>query len=129
MKIGRLVACLVGSCLAAAAQAAEPSFAGKTVRIVVNQAAGGPTDAFLRNFTRFFEAHIPGHPAIIVDNGAFWAQPSKRRSAAAQIGEIGRRLGVCLDGSAGGQQVRQLNQRGRGAASAWRWPSSPRRPG
>jgi tripartite-type tricarboxylate transporter receptor subunit TctC len=68
MKIGRLVACLVGSCLAAAAQAAEPSFAGKTVRIVVNQAAGGPTDAFLRNFTRFFEAHIPGHPAIIVDN-------------------------------------------------------------
>ena len=70
MKTGTPSACLLATSLlaAAGAQAAEPSFAGKTVRIVVNQAAGGPTDAFLRNFTRFFEAHIPGHPAVVVDN-------------------------------------------------------------
>src|SRR6185312_17080266 len=69
MRIGRLVACLVVSCLAAtAAQGADPSFAGKTVRIVVNQSTGGPTDTFARHFTRFWEAHIPGHPAVVVEN-------------------------------------------------------------
>jgi tripartite-type tricarboxylate transporter receptor subunit TctC len=52
----------------APSDAAEPSFAGKTVHIVVNQTAGGPTDGFIRNFTRFFEAHIPGHPAVVVEN-------------------------------------------------------------
>jgi tripartite-type tricarboxylate transporter receptor subunit TctC len=62
--------CLVAAIatLAGAAAAAEPSFAGKTVRLVVNQLAGGPTDIFARHFVRFWEAHLPGQPTMVVDD-------------------------------------------------------------
>ena len=67
MTMRGLAACFVLLCATPAA-AAEPSFAGKTVRIVVNQATGGPTDAVARHFARFWEQHIPGQPAMIVEN-------------------------------------------------------------
>jgi tripartite-type tricarboxylate transporter receptor subunit TctC len=70
LRVAVLASCfLAGTWLAApAASAADPSLAGKTVRIVVNQSTGGPTDTFARHFTRFWEAHIPGHPAVVVEN-------------------------------------------------------------
>lgn len=49
------------------AWAAEP-FAGKTVRIVVNFAAGGPADTFIRHFVPYLGARIPGNPTIVVEN-------------------------------------------------------------
>ena len=51
------------------AAAAEQSFyKGKTVRIIVGFAAGGGFDAYARAIARNLSRHIPGNPAIIVDN-------------------------------------------------------------
>jgi tripartite-type tricarboxylate transporter receptor subunit TctC len=40
----------------------------KTITIVVGLAAGGTSDIFARNFSKFLEKHIPGKPNIIVQN-------------------------------------------------------------
>ena len=48
--------------------AQEPSFDGKTVRIVVGFSAGGGFDAYARAIARHLGKHIPGKPTIIVDN-------------------------------------------------------------
>ncbi|HSK28532.1 MAG TPA: tripartite tricarboxylate transporter substrate-binding protein [Candidatus Limnocylindria bacterium] len=59
------------------AQAAKPAFdekavasfyQGKTVRIVVGFSAGGGYDQYSRVIARHLSKHIPGNPAIIVDN-------------------------------------------------------------
>ena len=69
MRLPIVTACLgIGAALLAPASHADPSFAGKTVHIVVNQATGGPTDAVARHFSRFWEQHIPGQPAVVVEN-------------------------------------------------------------
>ena len=53
----------------AQAAAAEQSFyKGKTIRIIVGFAAGGGFDAYARAIARNLGRHIPGNPAIIVDN-------------------------------------------------------------
>jgi tripartite-type tricarboxylate transporter receptor subunit TctC len=52
-----------------AAQTATPEFyQGKTIRIVVGLAAGGGFDTYSRAIARHMGKHIPGHPAIIVEN-------------------------------------------------------------
>ena len=64
---------------AAAPRAARPagqstsageSFAGKTVTLLVNYSAGGPTDVFARMIQPFLEKHIPGRPTVVVENRA-----------------------------------------------------------
>jgi tripartite-type tricarboxylate transporter receptor subunit TctC len=50
------------------ALAAAPSYEGKVVRIVVGFAAGGGYDLYARALGRHLGKHIPGNPAIIVDN-------------------------------------------------------------
>jgi putative tricarboxylic transport membrane protein len=55
----------------AAAQAGtrgEINFAGKTITLMVNFSAGGPTDVFARLLARSLDQHIPGRPTIIVEN-------------------------------------------------------------
>lgn len=56
--------------LAAQARAAEkaPFYQGKTLNIVINFAAGGPTDIESRIFARHLSRHIPGNPTITVQN-------------------------------------------------------------
>ncbi len=44
------------------------SFAGKTIRIVINFAAGGPTDIFARHYQTYLSKFVPGKPTIIVEN-------------------------------------------------------------
>jgi len=51
-----------------AAAADENFYRGKTIRIVVGFAAGGGFDAYARVLARHMGRHIPGNPAIIVDN-------------------------------------------------------------
>ncbi len=52
-----------------AAPTATPEFyRGKTIRIVVGLAAGGGFDTYSRAIARHMGKHIPGHPAIIVEN-------------------------------------------------------------
>ncbi|HEV8341885.1 MAG TPA: tripartite tricarboxylate transporter substrate-binding protein [Candidatus Binatia bacterium] len=55
--------------LLGAGMAAEQQFyRGKTIRIVVGFAAGGGFDTYARTIARHLGKHIPGNPAVIVDN-------------------------------------------------------------
>jgi tripartite-type tricarboxylate transporter receptor subunit TctC len=47
---------------------AQSFFAGKSVRIVVGLAPGGGFDTYARLLARHLGRHIPGNPAIIVEN-------------------------------------------------------------
>ncbi len=52
----------------APAFAQEPPYKGKTVRLLVNFTAGGPTDVLARLIARYFPKHVPGSPTVIVQN-------------------------------------------------------------
>jgi tripartite-type tricarboxylate transporter receptor subunit TctC len=47
---------------------AEDFYKGKTIRFVVGQAAGGGYDLAARTIGRHMGKHIPGNPAIVVEN-------------------------------------------------------------
>lgn len=47
---------------------AQPSFEGKTIRIVVGFSAGGGFDNYSRAIARHLGKHIPGNPGVIVEN-------------------------------------------------------------
>lgn len=57
---------LVGMPRAAAAQ--DDFYRGKTIRIVVGYSAGGGFDTYSRAIARHLAKHIPGKPAVIVEN-------------------------------------------------------------
>lgn len=64
-----LVAICIGVTLTIGpALAAEPFFEGKTLRIIVGYPPGGGYDAYARVIARHMGKHIPGNPAIIVEN-------------------------------------------------------------
>src|ERR671910_3585265 len=46
----------------------SPLYQGKTLTFVINFAAGGPTDIEGRVFAKHLGRHIPGQPAIVVQN-------------------------------------------------------------
>jgi tripartite-type tricarboxylate transporter receptor subunit TctC len=48
--------------------AQEQAFTGKTIRLIVGLAPGGGFDTYSRAIARHMGKHIPGNPAIIVDN-------------------------------------------------------------
>jgi len=48
--------------------AQEGFYRGKTVRIIVGASAGGGYDTYSRTIARHMGKHIPGNPAIVVDN-------------------------------------------------------------
>jgi tripartite-type tricarboxylate transporter receptor subunit TctC len=50
------------------AGAQEPSFEGKTIRIVVGFSAGGGFDVYARTIARHMGNYLPGKPTIIVEN-------------------------------------------------------------
>jgi tripartite-type tricarboxylate transporter receptor subunit TctC len=83
LRLGRflfLVVLLFGAptipCWAAAAKSAFDEkavadfYKGKTVRIIVGFSAGGGYDAYSRLIGRHLHKHIPGNPAVVVDNMA-----------------------------------------------------------
>lgn len=47
---------------------AAPFYEGKTIHIIVGYSAGGGYDTYARVFSRHMGKHIPGNPAIIVEN-------------------------------------------------------------
>jgi tripartite-type tricarboxylate transporter receptor subunit TctC len=57
---------LACSVLGAAAQ--EPYYKGKRLTVLINFAAGGPTDIEGRLFAKYLARHIPGQPNVIVQN-------------------------------------------------------------
>jgi tripartite-type tricarboxylate transporter receptor subunit TctC len=52
----------------AAFSADTPFYRGKTLTVLINFAAGGPTDIEGRLVARFLGRHLPGQPAILVQN-------------------------------------------------------------
>ena len=52
----------------AAAAAADDFYKGKSIRIVVGFSAGGGFDTYARAIARHMSKHIPGQPAIVVEN-------------------------------------------------------------
>jgi len=52
------------------AQAQEPFYKGKNLRIVVATSAGGGFDTYTRAIARHLGKHIPGNPNVIVENMA-----------------------------------------------------------
>jgi tripartite-type tricarboxylate transporter receptor subunit TctC len=49
-------------------QAQQTFYQGKTVRIIVGASAGGGYDTYSRTLARHMGKHIPGNPAIVVEN-------------------------------------------------------------
>src|SRR5262245_35495567 len=73
VRLMRLISVVTPLILAATnldAFAAEkaPFYQGKTLNIVINFAAGGPTDIESRIFAKHLSRHIPGQPTITVQN-------------------------------------------------------------
>jgi putative tricarboxylic transport membrane protein len=65
----RLVAALIALCAAPGASAAdEPFYKGKRLTVLINFAAGGPTDIEGRLLAKHLARHIEGQPGIIVQN-------------------------------------------------------------
>ena len=54
--------------LALPAYAAAPYYEGKTIRLIVGFSAGGGFDTYSRLIARHLGKHIPGDPAIVVEN-------------------------------------------------------------
>ena len=69
MKIALRIGFAVGvSCGCAQAALSAPFFQGKTIDMVIDFSAGGPTDTEGRLVARHLAQHIPGKPTIIVRN-------------------------------------------------------------
>ena len=68
----RLLLVIVVSALCAASSFAAdtPFYRGKTLTVLINFAAGGPTDIEGRLVARYLGRHLPGQPAIVVQNMA-----------------------------------------------------------
>lgn len=64
-------------------------FNGKTITMIVNYPAGGPTDLEARIVAKYLPAHFPGHPAVVVKNvgGAGGIVGSNELGQAAPNGE------------------------------------------
>ena len=62
------------SAIALAICVSQPAFPqdffykGKTIRIIVATSAGGGFDTYTRTIARYLGKHVPGQPAIVVEN-------------------------------------------------------------
>ena len=45
-----------------------PDFKGKTITLIASFEAGGPYDFYSRLVARYLGAHLPGQPAVVVQN-------------------------------------------------------------
>jgi tripartite-type tricarboxylate transporter receptor subunit TctC len=63
-----LCAALFLACAATGSTAQEPYYKGKRLTVLINFAAGGPTDLEGRLFAKYLAKHIPGSPTVIVQN-------------------------------------------------------------
>lgn len=63
-----LVALLIVGLVAGSVFAQDSFYKGKTVRIVVGTSPGGGYDTYTRTIARHLGKHIPGNPAMLVEN-------------------------------------------------------------
>jgi len=60
------VAIVIGNSPEAFAAEKAPFYQGKTLNIIINFAAGGPTDIESRIFAKHLSRHIPGNPTVMI---------------------------------------------------------------
>ena len=112
-----LVAILAGSLLAAplTTSAQEQFYKDKTVRIIVGFSAGGGFDTYARAIARHMRKHIPGNPAIIVENmtgaGSMIAANHVYKVAKPDGLTIGHFIGSLLLGQVLGQEGIEFDAR------------------
>jgi tripartite-type tricarboxylate transporter receptor subunit TctC len=66
--LGAVILAVIGASIVSTASAQEPFYKGKRLTIMVNYAAGGPTDIEGRLFARNIARHLAGSPNVIVQN-------------------------------------------------------------
>ena len=86
------------------AYGAAPFYEGKTIRIIVGTSPGGGYDTYTRLIARHFSNHIPGKPAIIVDN-----MPGAAGLVSANhLFKVAKPDGLTIGHFVGGQFLQQL---------------------
>jgi len=90
------------------ASAGEPYYKGKRLTLIINFAAGGPTDIEGRLLAKHLTKHIDGHPGIVVQN----MDGAGGMIGAGYLGEVAPRDGTTL---------------GYFTGSAWRFANNPER--
>jgi tripartite-type tricarboxylate transporter receptor subunit TctC len=68
LRLGGAAAVWFGCAFGVQAAAKPPFFQGKTLNMIINFSAGGPTDTEGRLIARHLAEHIPGNPTIVVRN-------------------------------------------------------------
>jgi tripartite-type tricarboxylate transporter receptor subunit TctC len=64
-----IAACLIAlACVGLPASALAQFYKGKTITMIINYPAGGPTDIEGRIVAQHLPAHIPGNPTIVIKN-------------------------------------------------------------
>jgi tripartite-type tricarboxylate transporter receptor subunit TctC len=106
----RAGAVVLGLCVALASPAAadEPYYKGKRLALIINFAAGGPTDIEGRLLAKHLVKHIDGNPSIIVQN----MDGAGGMIGAGYLGEVAPKDGTAL---------------GYFTGSAWRYANNPER--
>jgi len=84
--------------------AAAPYYEGKSIRIIVGTAPGGGYDTYTRLLARHFSKHIPGTPAVIVDN----MPGAGGLLAANHMYRVAKPDGLTIGHFVGGQFLQQL---------------------
>ena len=69
-SVRTLIAGLILASTLATPAAAQPDsfYAGKTLKVLVGVQVGGTADTLVRRFSDYLRKHLPGHPAVIVEN-------------------------------------------------------------
>src|SRR5262249_52440597 len=108
----RVPAIVLGLCCLLASvpqgKADEPFYRGKRLSLIINFAAGGPTDIEGRLLAKHLGKHIDGHPGIIVQN----MDGAGGMIGAGFLGEVAPKDGTVL---------------GYFTGSAWRYANNPER--
>ena len=86
----------------------EPFFKGKRLSLIINFAAGGPTDIEGRLLAKHLAKHIDGHPGVLVQN----MDGAGGMIGAGYLGEVAPKDGTTL---------------GYFTGSAWRYANNPER--
>ena len=68
MRIQVIVVSVIIAIAAAEMSHAEDFYKGKTIRVIVGGSAGGGFDIYTRAMARHMGKHIPGNPALVVEN-------------------------------------------------------------
>ena len=105
-NLSRLISMIAAVFFSAAAadSATQDFYKGKTLRIVVGSSAGGGFDTYTRVIARHIGRHLPGNPAIIVQN----MPGAGQLIAANHLYKVAKPDGLTMGNFIGGLLLRQI---------------------